>query len=328
MADNVNIREVIDKSTSQVDLDDLSRKGVRKVKVLNQASISRLIAEAVDRVLRARKNEITGAERDRIIQESRQHFEGLAREELKKQKQRAEELEAVNRSMQEQIESLRQQCHGSQAQQEALDGAMEKLAGLSKIEEDQAAARDALESKEKQLQGLGEKLAARAKEVAAQEGEVARREEELRRREAEVESARQAVASQGSTSDETREKLEAEAESLRNELAERERFLARLEGELNAKNDEIARLGQGGGDPDVLKQTLEGIQKSIATLGRGGGGGGSGSGDVDTDTLLKFVDHGDDVSMETNVSEVKVNQKKSAGVNSSLAKLKKLNKGV
>src|SRR5690606_7124415 len=108
MSEPIDIDEVIQKSTAHVSLDDLTRKGVKRVKVLNQASIQALIAEAVDRTISLREQEITTAERERVIQESRRLFEKLSKDEVANERARAEALELQNRTLGEHVKQLRE----------------------------------------------------------------------------------------------------------------------------------------------------------------------------------------------------------------------------
>src|SRR5262245_45197669 len=91
MPEALDIKKVISTSTASVSLDDLNKKGFKQVKVLNQAVITRLIAEAVDKVLEARKREITKEEREKVIKEARGQFEAMAKERLEKERSRIEE---------------------------------------------------------------------------------------------------------------------------------------------------------------------------------------------------------------------------------------------
>ncbi len=74
MADGIDIKKVIQSSTSDMTLDSLSKKGVKQVKVLDQATIARLMSDAVDRVLAERSQHMTTAERDQIVEEARAQF--------------------------------------------------------------------------------------------------------------------------------------------------------------------------------------------------------------------------------------------------------------
>ena len=52
MARHVDVKEILQKSTSDVPLAELAKKGFKQVKVLNKNTINELIEEAVERVVK------------------------------------------------------------------------------------------------------------------------------------------------------------------------------------------------------------------------------------------------------------------------------------
>lgn len=265
MSGPLDIQGAIEKSTSKVSLQDLSRKGVKQVKVLNQAVITRLITEAVDAAIEHRAEELSGTERKRVIAASRQKFQALAREQVQKEKQRNDELLDKNRTLSQELS----------ASMEAARAVGEAGSSLAELESENKNLRQALAEKETEFGALADELSAKT-----------------------------------------------------GELDEQHRVLAVLEGAVVAKNEEIERLASSGGVANVqmLQDSLEKLRRSLSGLRSGAGA--SALEDVDPETLLKFVDHGDDISMESNVAQVEIHKRKSAGVGSSLDKLKKLQKGV
>ncbi len=103
----LDIRQVISGSTDDVPVSELSRKGFKQVKVLKQAVITKLITEAVDRVIAARTKKVGAEEREKVIQESKIQFEVLARERLQRERDRITELERANQSLLQETEELR-----------------------------------------------------------------------------------------------------------------------------------------------------------------------------------------------------------------------------
>ena len=71
MADAIDIKRVIRGSTSDMTIDSLTKKGVKQVKVLDQATVTRLISQVIDKILAERAEKVDGAERERIIQETK-----------------------------------------------------------------------------------------------------------------------------------------------------------------------------------------------------------------------------------------------------------------
>ncbi len=107
-ADGLDIKKVISGSTSNVPIAELTRKGFKHVKVLNQAMITRLITEAVDRVISRRSRSMGKEEREKIINESMGQFETLARQRLARERDRISELERANGTLLTENDGLRQ----------------------------------------------------------------------------------------------------------------------------------------------------------------------------------------------------------------------------
>ncbi len=71
MANAIDITKVIRGSTSDMTIDSLAKKGVKQVKVLDQATVTRLISQVIDKVLVERAEKVDGKERERIIEETK-----------------------------------------------------------------------------------------------------------------------------------------------------------------------------------------------------------------------------------------------------------------
>lgn len=64
MADAIDsIKKVIQRSTSDMSIDSLTKRGVKQVKVLDQDTVTRLISEVIDRVLAERSERVNASER-------------------------------------------------------------------------------------------------------------------------------------------------------------------------------------------------------------------------------------------------------------------------
>ncbi len=130
----MDIKRVISGSTSDVQISELSKKGFKQVKVLNQAVIVRLIGEAVDLVMKKRSQKMTADERTKVIQESTGKFEALAQEKIQRERNRISELEKANEALLKETEDLRIQIdrfRSAPAPAPALnhEGLMEALVG-------------------------------------------------------------------------------------------------------------------------------------------------------------------------------------------------------
>lgn len=287
MSQPVDIEKVISTSTSSVSLDDLTRKGFKQVKVLNQNVITRLIAEAVDRVLDERSKEISREEREKVIKEARGQFETLAKKRIEEERSRVEDLERSNSSLIAELEVLRKR----QALSVELQAERDKLFLLvQKAEKELAAARARLKDLEEQVARLVESLAAAEKNLSLMEGLLESKNQEIQR-------LQDQQASAGPMS---------------------EKILAAI----NARLAEAARPSE----VDQIKLAIDGLSRRIANFSSGGGGFGEGGKDTEfrLDALLSDPSG---ATIESNVSKVKVKQARASGVKDALARLKKLQQG-
>lgn len=139
--EQINIKDVIQQSTSDVPLAELAKKGFRNVKVLNREAINRLIAEAVDRVISERLAEAHELDRAEIEAHSRAKFDKLlgdqkhAAQTVDLYQERIQRLETEVALRDEKINSLQEQlaqavpAHtpGSAKELQAIQDSIEKL---------------------------------------------------------------------------------------------------------------------------------------------------------------------------------------------------------
>ena len=285
MTESVDIREVIQKSTSEVSLQDLTKKGFKQVKVLNQASISRLVASAVDAVLQTRTAEISECERGKVIEESKQQFETLARERMAEQakvdalvherdtavagfetarsklEQLLDRFEAVTverDDLQERFDLLKSRLEGAASLQGERDQAVEmqnqlearisELTGEVGEREQRIATLQAdLEARD----GADQEETRRLEEQLAQmrvrsEEQVGGLERQLEESHRRVAELEAECASRTAAIGEEQSRNSRELEETREKLGTAEKALAVSEGMLAAKQEEIERLRTHG----------------------------------------------------------------------------------
>lgn len=314
----LDVRKVIEKSTSKVSLRDLEKKGFRQVKVLRAGDINQLIFKAVQNVLAKQpRSGMTEEERQQIVKEARTELD----RQLKEKKQIAADktqIEEAKLRLEAKVNELNQQMANERRQFEA-------------------------EKREftVQKQSLFEKSLENQKQAATNYQDQIN---DLRKR---LESA-----------ETRRDRLEAEAERLREELVKAKEDMAGVthgSGLLNADAAELQRMRMEAEQRDQqMKSMIEGLANTLAGAGGGGGNGGDlskqfkslqlslsdqirkgmgsmGRGGQDFDlspeaAAALFAGQADDVQMETNIRDIKVEEKKAAGVNDKLAKLRNLRK--
>jgi chromosome segregation ATPase len=106
--EGLDIQKVIEQSATRTTLSDLARRGVQRVKVLDERAILNLIRQAVDKVLSARGGLLAEEERAKITTDSRRELDKLMRE-AREMKSRAELLEAGKSDLVLQVENLQKQ---------------------------------------------------------------------------------------------------------------------------------------------------------------------------------------------------------------------------
>ncbi|MCO5172137.1 MAG: hypothetical protein M9894_38050 [Planctomycetes bacterium] len=231
----LDVRKVIEKSTSKVSLRDLEKKGFRQVKVLRAGDINQLIFKAVQNVLakQPRGAGMSEEERDRIIKEARAEVD--------------QQMSAMR--------EIQQESQRIEAEKETLQQAHKNLeAKLAEVNRQLAAERQAV-LREKQAflaekqqlfeKGLeGQQLAERKYEAQLQDLQ-----ERLRRAEAKAESAEHMVSREEHAALQQRlARAEAKAEAAEAKLRstdgavpreEHEQALARAKAQHEAELQEI-----------------------------------------------------------------------------------------
>jgi chromosome segregation ATPase len=364
MAKTVDIKKVFSGSVSEVSVDSLSKKGFKQVKVLNQASVLRLIAEAVDRVLTERVGQISASEREKVIKESRSEFENLAKDRLRKERGRIETLEAANQSLAAQLETLNKRASASievqaerdqavarvQAASSELEALQGQVSGLreqldektkealefkEKIEQQQSSPAEAEQLRE-QITDLQGQIESKASETSELHTQISRMAQEASDLQAQVAAGRE---------------REQEKATLQQDVLAQERRVAELEGLLSAKSQEVeqaraqaaqatatspkidellAKLseraeGQQSSAVGEIKSAHTGLSEKISKISKAGGG--DIPADVDDVSLEAFFAKAGGEDVESNVSKVNVRQAKAGAVKGALAKLKKLQQG-
>lgn len=117
--DILDVRNVIEKSTSKVSLRDLEKKGFRKVKVLRAGDINQLIYKAVQTVLAKQPTAAMGEEeKQRILAEAQKEFEEQKAQlaELQKQSEKVEAEREAGEQRAQQIEQAHKNLEAKLAQ--------------------------------------------------------------------------------------------------------------------------------------------------------------------------------------------------------------------
>jgi len=276
MSQTLDIQKVISTSTSNVTLDDLNKKGFRQVKVLNQTLISRLIGEAVDRVLEDRCREITKDEREKVIKEARSQFEILAKRRLEKEHLRIDYLEKENASLSAEVDTLKKVQTVAMQVQAERDQALARLqvteADIVELKAKIAEQDELLARKKAEFSQLEAAMAAKSSEAdrlgkileestGESRAKLAAVETRLRESEAKAERAEKQLhelQAHDLEHETAARQAEAEVARVREALFTTEKSLAMAEGLLAAKKEELDRLvaEQANSEPAAEKLLL------------------------------------------------------------------------
>jgi hypothetical protein len=103
-----DIDKALKESTSQTTIADLAKKGIKRVKVLNEKAIKGFIEDAVERIIATKTTLLSEEERQKIFEESRAELNRL----MKEHNATKEEAELANESKKgliKQVENLQKQ---------------------------------------------------------------------------------------------------------------------------------------------------------------------------------------------------------------------------
>jgi DNA mismatch repair ATPase MutL len=75
-----DVRKAIDQSAAKSTLQELAKKGIHRVKVLDEQMIQKLIRDAVENILSTRGGSLSTDEREKVVKQSRQELDRLVKE--------------------------------------------------------------------------------------------------------------------------------------------------------------------------------------------------------------------------------------------------------
>ena len=108
-----DVRRAIEQSSSKSTLQELAKKGIHRVKVLDESMINKLIGDAVERIISTKTNLLSSDDRQKLIQASRQELDRLMKEH-QSTKDKAELAEQSQASLAAQVENLQNQVKAAQ----------------------------------------------------------------------------------------------------------------------------------------------------------------------------------------------------------------------
>jgi hypothetical protein len=108
-----DVRRAIEQSSSKSTLQELAKKGIHRVKVLDESMINKLIGDAVERIISTKTNLLSGEDRQKLIDASRKELDRLMKEH-QSSKDKAELAEQSQATLAATVENLQNQLKTAQ----------------------------------------------------------------------------------------------------------------------------------------------------------------------------------------------------------------------
>ena len=108
-----DVRRAIEQSSSKSTLQELAKKGIHRVKVLDESMINKLIGDAVERIISTKTNLLSGEDRQKLIEASRKELDRLMKEH-QVTKDKAELMEQSQGQLATTVENLQNQLKTAQ----------------------------------------------------------------------------------------------------------------------------------------------------------------------------------------------------------------------
>ncbi len=240
MADDprLNIKKFIDQGAEHTTLSSLANRGVRNVKVLDEAALYEMIGRAVDDVISSQTSE----ERSKILADSRKQLQKLLNERDEFMSQ-ANLLEAGKNDLIQQVENLQNEL---KLRRQIDDKGEADFQAQLKEMADRIQAKDAriaeLESENAWLRQDHDRMVEELDRVMT----------ENRRLQEEIEQLRAGAASAGAEAGEL-ESLKADRSRIAQELEEKAREIEALRGQLEADSEKVRQAEEMPSIEDVAK---------------------------------------------------------------------------
>ncbi|HLY73763.1 MAG TPA: hypothetical protein VKU80_06555 [Planctomycetota bacterium] len=108
-----DVRRAIEQSSSKSTLQELAKKGIHRVKVLDESMINKLIGDAVERIISTKTNLLSSDDRQKLIEASRKELDRLMKEH-QTTKDKAELAEQSQATLAASVENLQNQLKTAQ----------------------------------------------------------------------------------------------------------------------------------------------------------------------------------------------------------------------
>lgn len=290
MADQpFDVRRAIEQSSSKSTLQELAKKGIHRVKVLDEKMIHKLIGESVQRILSTKTNLVSDADREKLIAESRKELDRLMKE-FKETKDQAELMTKDKNSLVREVENLQEQVK----QQRKLSEETAK----QRYEDGKNLMREEINDIKKRAEGAEDKAEARVRKELTLEFEA-----KIAKEEANIEKMKADVANSKANMVQDMKKNDDELFKKMSDL-----FSKAIDGVNKKLGDLRMRSFAGGG-------------------GGGGGAGGRMEGDVELRPSAATIESLMSSELDSNLKAMKAEEKTAGKIGSALDRLKAMRGG-
>ncbi len=111
MSQTFDVPDALQKRANTVSVDELARRGLRTVKVLDRSTVLSLIDEAVEKVVAQRLSELPEVDQDQLREEARSEFSRLVKDRKSQQAEQQQQYEQRIQQLRDQAVDLEEQLH-------------------------------------------------------------------------------------------------------------------------------------------------------------------------------------------------------------------------
>lgn len=295
-----DVKKALEQSTTRSSLQDLARRGVHRVRVLDEAQVSKLIGEAVDRIVSTKTNLLSPEDRAKLIDASRKELDRLMAEH-QAMKDKTDLVEKDKSSLVGEVENLQNQLKAQrklseeQSKQRFEEGrtaakgeieALKKRLSLSEETRNSSASQagdlsDRLATHKKENEDLRKRLSAAEQASSAVSLKAADLEGRIESHKRDAEDLRKRLAASEQTSNSATGKagdLESQVQSARREAEELRKRLSAAEQASSAGSLKAADLE---GQVQIQKREVEDLRRRLAAAEQASAAASSKSAEVD-----------------------------------------------
>jgi hypothetical protein len=285
-----DVRRAIEQSSSKSTLQELAKKGIHRVKVLDESMINKLIGDAVERIISTKTNLLSSDDRQKLIDASRKELDRLMKEH-QSTKDKADLAEQSQGTLAATVENLQNQL--KTAQRLAEDTAKQRY------EDGKNVMRAEVDDMKKKMSGMEAEIEKRVRRECDLEYQAKLATERIVIEQMKTETAKKQV--------EMIDEMRKSDEELFKRMSEL--FTKVMDG-VNKKLGDLRNRSFAGG-------------------GGGGGGGGTGKmeGDIEFRPSQATLDSLVQGELESNVKAMQVESKSGGKMSNALERLKAMRGG-